>query len=72
MTSFPDIHSGNDGHCVEHNDAVVGRLTKSLMTPSTRDWETYKDVIIDLYLGQNMKMSDVEREMRQRYGFKAT
>jgi hypothetical protein len=72
MTSFQHVHNGNVGHRVERHHATVGRLTKSLTTPSTRDWENYKDIIIDLYMSQNMKISEVEKEMRQLYGFKAT
>ncbi|KAH8176824.1 clr5 domain-containing protein [Sarocladium implicatum] len=37
-----------------------------------KNWEDYKDVIIDLYSRQGLKLRDVMRIMEDRHGFKAS
>ncbi|KXX83476.1 hypothetical protein MMYC01_200018 [Madurella mycetomatis] len=38
----------------------------------TKQWEKYREVIIAEYKGQNKPLHEVQRIMRERYGFKAS
>lgn len=40
--------------------------------PDQNDWERYKDVIEDLYMRQNLNLSQVRNVMESNYGIRAT
>jgi hypothetical protein len=38
----------------------------------TKQWEKYREIIIAEYKGQNKPLHEVQRVMKQRYGFRAS
>jgi hypothetical protein len=38
----------------------------------TKQWEKYRDIIIAEYKSQNKPLHEVQRVMKERYGFRAS
>lgn len=51
---------------------TIATPPQSSAVPSCEDWDTYREIITDLYIGQNKSLPRVEQHMISVYGFRAT
>ncbi len=47
-------------------------MSLPLDPPSREDWQSFKLMIIDLYIGQNMPLRELVRYMEYHHAFRAT
>lgn len=70
-TIFTRSASQTPSHATSSTMAQLPNPAMDRTIPHDKRWPLLKDTIVDLFIGQDMKIADVAKHMKEMYGFDA-